>query len=310
MHPAGDCSENRELNMIRLLTEQDHDLVRSYLDKDLLHNIYLIHGLQTYGLASEHVTFWGAFTHGQLEGVLFADNDYEKRFGSLAGDNAKVLACLGRFALKAGIKTLAGKKAYIQAAIQRLPSQFRMIGIEHLDFLEVHPEQLVGHYDYPVRVAEKDDVPLLVELYQDCELGDMESAEEVEREIRRAMAKGAAYFVHEVEGRAVSGARIFPQTDRAGIVDGATTLPDFRGRGLYPCVYTACSEYLFQRGKARLGLVNETNTNMHKVIRKCGGSFTDKWSIVVFTRKPPLRRRILPVRLRRWGLNIRDRVLH
>lgn len=280
------------------------------MERDPLRNIYLIHGLQTHGLASEHVTFWGAFNAGQLEGALFADNDYEHRFGSLAGDSPKVLACLGKYALKSGIRVLAGKRAYIQPAIQSLPSRFRLIGIEHLDLLQVHPEQLLGHYDYPVRVAGKDDIRLLVELYKHCELGGMKSAEEVEHEIRRAMTKGGVYFVHEMEGRAVSAARIFPQTDLAGIVDGATTLPEFRGRGIYPSVYTACSEYLFQRGKARLGLVNEANINMHKVICKCGGSFTDKWLIVAFTRKPPLRRRILPVRLRRWGLNIRDWVLH
>jgi predicted GNAT family acetyltransferase len=296
------------LDVIRLLTQEDREPVQSYLEKDLLHNIYLIHGLQTYGLASEHGTFWGAFSRGQLEGVLFADNDYEKRFGSLAGDNAKVLVDLGRFALKAGIRTFAGKRAYIQAAIQRLPSRYRMIGIEHLDFLQVHPGQLVGHYDYPVRVAGTDDIPLLVELYKHYELGGEKSPKEVEHEIRRAMAKGGVYFVLEIEGRVVSGARIFPQTDRAGIVDGATTLPEFRGRGLYPCVYTACSEYLFQRGRVRLGLINEANTNMHKVMRRCGGSFTDKWLIAIFVRKPPLRRRILPVRFRRWALSIRDRI--
>ena len=294
--------------MIRLLTEQDYDLVRSYLDRDPLHNIYLIHGLQTYGLASEHVTFWGAFTDGQLEGVLFADNDYERRFGSLTGDNAKVLACLGRFALEAGIKTLAGKEPYIQPAIQRLPSQFRVVQVEHLGFLQVDPEQLIEYHDHQVRVVGKDEVPLLVELYQHYELGGLDSIEQVEHEIRRAMAKGAVYFVHEAAGRPVSGARIFPQTDRAGMVDGATTLPEFRGRGLYRCVYTACSEYLFQRGKVRLGLINEANTNMHKVIRRCGGSFTDRWLIVIFARKPPLRRRIIPRRLRRWALSIRERV--
>lgn len=295
--------------MIRLLAQRDHGMVQSYLQRDPLNNIYLIHGLQTHGLVSQHVTFWGAFGDDQLEGVLFADSDYEHRFGSLTGDNPRVLARLGKFAPKSEIRTLAGKSSYIQPAIQNLPSQFLIRQIEHLDLVQVHPEQFLGRYDYPVRVAGEEDISLLIELYKNYELGGRKSVAEVEREIRRAMAKGGVYFLLEVEGRAVSGARIFPQTDRAGMVDGATTLPEFRGRGMYPCVYTACSEYLFQRGKIRLGLVNEANVNMHKIMGKCGGAFTDKWLIAGFTRRPPLRRRVLPVWLRGWAVSIRGKVL-
>ena len=90
--------------MIRSLTRQDHHLVQSYLDQDPLHNIYLIHGLQVYGFESEYVRFWGAFNDGRLEGVLFANNGCMHRFGSLAGENPQVLARLGKFALKIGIK--------------------------------------------------------------------------------------------------------------------------------------------------------------------------------------------------------------
>ena len=55
--------------MIRLLTQQDYDIVQSYLDKDPLNNVYLIHGLQTYGLESKRVTFWGALAMALTAGV-------------------------------------------------------------------------------------------------------------------------------------------------------------------------------------------------------------------------------------------------
>ena len=150
---------------------------------------------------------------------------------------------------------------------------------------------------------------MLVELYKDYELGGRKTIEETEREIRRAMDKGAVYFVCEIDGQAVSGARIFPQSDTTGMLDGGTTLPDFRGRGIYPCVRTACCEYLFKQGRTVVTLVNEANVPMQRIVDKHGGRFVDQWLIVVFRKKAPLRRRVLPARLRRWGLGIRDRWL-
>lgn len=294
--------------MIRLLTPQDHDPVQSYLEEDPFHNIYLIHGLQTHGLESKHVTFWGAFNADQLEGVLFADSDYEPRFGSLTGDDPRVLARLGKPALKSGVRTLAGKSTYIRPVTENLPYEFQLTYVERLDFYSVGPGKLLGRYDYPVRVATKDDIPLLVELYKNFELGGKRTAEEIEHEIRRAMDKGGTYFFLELEGRAVSGARVFPQTDRAGMIDGATTLPEFRRRGMYSCVRTACLEYLFKSGKTGLGVVNEADTTVHKIVRKYGGSFTDQWLIVMFRKKPPLRRRVLPSRLRCWASRVKESV--
>lgn len=295
--------------MIRLLTQEDDQLVRSYLEKDPLHNIYLIHGLQTHGLASEHVSFWGAFGDDRLEGVLFADNDCEPRFGSLVGESRRVLTSLGKLALRSGVSTLAGKSTYMQPLTENVPPRFVMTYTEHLYFFIVRPGELVPRYDYSVQAVTNADTPLLVELYKDCELGGRMPIEETEREIRRAIDKGGVYFVCEVEGRVVSGARIFPQTDRVGMIDGATTLPEFRGRRIYPCVRTACYEHLFKHGKIGVGLVNVTNAPMHKVIEKYGGHLADQWLIAVFRKKPPLRQRVLPKRLRRWGLQIRDRIL-
>jgi RimJ/RimL family protein N-acetyltransferase len=287
--------------MIRPLSPQDHDAVRSYLDQDSFHNIYLVHGLQAHGLGSKHVTFWGAFSDGQLEGVLFSDNDYEPRFGSLVGDKPRALARLGRLALRSGVRTLAGKRDYVQPVTDDLPSQFLLTYVERLHFFSIHPGNMVGRYDYPVQVATQDDIPVLVEFYKDYELGGLTTAEEIEHEIRRAMDKGGSYFFLELEGQAVSGARVFPQTDQAGMIDGVRTLPEHRGRGLSPCVQTACYEYLFERGKVGLGLVNEANATMQKIVRRCGGDFTDQWLIVMFKKKAPLRRRVLPASLRRWA---------
>lgn len=287
--------------MIRLLAQQDSDLLRSYLDKDPLHNIYMIHGLQTHGLESERVTFWGAFAGDRLEGVLFAYNSGRSRYGCLASDNSRVLSQLGKHAQKSGIRRLLGNSTYVQPAISGLYS--RALGeVRYVSFYQVGPDQLARYYDCPVRVAVEDDIPLLTELYRGYELRDPNRSEkEVEDEIRRVMDESGRYFLVELEGRAVSAASVAPETDRAGMIDSARTLPGFRGRGIYLSVRTACFEYLFEQGKIGLGFFQETNASMIRVLNKHGGTVTARWSIVHLRKKPPLRRRILPSRLRRWG---------
>jgi hypothetical protein len=152
--------------MFRLLTQQDYDIVRSYLDRDPLNNVYLIHGLQTHGLESKHVTFWGAFDHDRLAGVLSVNNDKRPREGYLAGENPEVLARLGELALKANVNRLFGKSNCIQPAVAAVENLRPRVEIRRTygHLYEVHPGQAVCHYDYPVRAATRDDIPLLVEL--------------------------------------------------------------------------------------------------------------------------------------------------
>jgi hypothetical protein len=292
--------------VIRLLTKNDYEFVRSYLNQDPLQNIYLIHGLQTYGLESDLVTFWGAFDDDRLGGVLFADNEDPLCCGFLAGDDPEVLARLGKFALKSGIRRLIGKNTYIQPVIDGLPPRVPIV-VLHRDFYQTHPEQLVPCYLYPVRPATEDDVPLLVELYRKCEFYTSRTEQEIEHNIRKVMGESGVYFLVEWEGRVVSAANVASEIDEAGLIGSATTLPEFRGRGIYYCVRTACLEYLFSRGKIGLSLVEVNNASVKRVISKTGGSCTAQWLIVKLTPPPPLRRRILPPWLRRWGLQMLGR---
>ena len=294
--------------MIRLLTSQDTNITRAYLDRDPLNNVYLVHGLQTHGLESRWARFWGAFVGGHLEGVLLVDNDSRPRAGYLTGDNPDVLARLGKRALKAGARRLLGKSTNVQPAASAVEDSYRRVEIQRTDghLWEVHPGQAVCYYDYPVRSATRDDIPLLVALDKNFEFaGSRRTDKEVERDIRRAIDESACFLI-ELEGRAVSAARIDPETDRAGVIESARTLPEFRGRGMYPCVRTACVEYLSRQGKVALGVLRDTNVAMHKIVDKCGGSLTDPWLAIHFTLPPPLRRRVVPLCIRRWGLGIRD----
>jgi hypothetical protein len=295
--------------MIRLLTRQHDDVVQSYLNRDPLQNIYMIHSLQTHGLESGLVTFWGAFDDDQLIGVLCVDNGSQRRFGCLAADNPGTSARLGQLAVEAKVRSLLGKDTYIQPAVEDLSLRIR-IGVGYFSFYQVRPEQLVRFYDHPVRAATEEDIPLLVQLYRDWEFQRRNRGEEkIEREIRRVMDESGHYFLIEIEGQAASAARVFPEIDQAGLIDAARTLPAFRGCGMYPCVRTTCFEYLFEQGKIGLGFFEETSTSMTRVVSKQGGTVVARWLNVDLKEKPPLGQRILPSRLRRWGSSVRDWVL-
>jgi hypothetical protein len=294
--------------LISLLTRPDRHMALSYLKRDPLHNIYLIHGLETYGLACDNMTFWGAFSDQQLEGALYIEES-KARTAYLAGDDPTVLSRLGQLAYQAGAGTLFGKKAYVQPALAHLGARVR-VTTRRLHFYRADPGRLVRHYDYPVRMATDKDIPALVELYREYEFaGKKRPDDEIEHAIVEAMTLSGVYFVLEREGRIVTAARVFPQTDQAGMVGAARTLPEFRGRGMYLSIRTACFEHLFDQDKIGLGLFVDTNSSMQRVLDKQGGLILSEWLIARLRAVPPLRRRVLPLDLRHWILGIRDCIL-
>lgn len=302
---------------VRLLTQHDYDMVQSYLDKNPLHNIYPIYGLQIYGLKSEKVRFWGAFDKGQLEAILFIDLLYARhtakpRYGYLTGENPDVLAQLGKIALKAKVKDLMGKEIHIRPIVQELSSRANTnTRVSHLNFSVIYPEKSPRSYDYPVRAATLEDIPLLTKLYQDSGFkfsSNDETEAEVILEMQRTIDE-AAWFLLELEGRAIAASRIAIKTDQAGLIAGGFTLPEFRGRGMYTSIRTAVAEYLESKNIVGVDFVLVDNDPMNKFARKSGDVFIDRWSVVHLGKKPPLRRRILPVGLRRWGMSVRDKIL-
>jgi hypothetical protein len=150
----------------------------------------------------------------------------------------------------------------------------------------------------------------MVELYRGYEFSrGNRTDQEIRDEIAQTMNQSGTYFCHESGGRIVSAARVFPETVQAGMIGAARTLPEFRGQGIYLSVRTACFEHLFERKKTGLGMFLDTNTSMHRVIEKQGGTILDEWLIVDLRTLPPLRRRVIPAPVRRWGSSLKHRIL-
>jgi predicted GNAT family acetyltransferase len=176
----------------------------------------------------------------------------------------------------------------------------------------VLPGSFDSYHDYSVKIATKSETELLVELYKQFEYRKKKrSADEAKREIENVMKESGIFFMAVVDGRAVSAAKIATETDKAGIIGSARTLPEYRGRGIYLSVRTACFEYLFDKGKIGVGFFEDKNVNIHKILKKQGGFISNKWLIINFGRKQrTARRRFISLFLRQRSLNIFDRVLN
>jgi predicted GNAT family acetyltransferase len=320
--------------MIRRLTNQEIHTARAYLGREPLYNIYLIHALQVDGLESEHTTFWGAWADRpgdepqEMQGMLAVDSHSRPSVGYMAGDSHEVLVDLGTHALQSKARVLTGRKAYVEPCatyVQETPSQVTdrqaqfnrartyryQTHTRRFFFYRADPDGLTRHFRHPVRVAVESDIPSMIELYRGYEFSrGNRTDQEIGDEIARAMAQSGTYFCHEQEGRIISAARVFPETAQAGMIGAARTLPEFRGQGIYLSVRTACFEHLFEQGKTGLGMFLDTNTSMHRVIEKQGGTILDEWLIVTLKTQPPLRRRVIPSPIRRWGTGLKHRVMH
>lgn len=284
------------------------DCLQSFLDKDHLSNCYPIHALQTHGMNSERVTFWGSCKSGRLQAVAFAKKSAMTPFGCVFGYNHNFLAKLGKLLHEQGIPILLGKSDYMVPSIKYLKPWIKEI--VHYDFYQVSPEDFTGCHDYPVRKAATSDIPMLVEHYQNSDWINYRGQDPaiIEREIRNTMEFESGYFFIERDGKALSVVRIVAETDRAGILDEASTLEEYKGKGMYLNVRTACCMYLFQKGKIGVGYIRDTNTSMRRVCSKTGGNFTSRWQAIHMKRKPRLRERILPFRVRHYIRTIQQRL--
>jgi RimJ/RimL family protein N-acetyltransferase len=228
---------------------------------------------------------------------------------------------LATLAVDLGVRTLVGRQATVQQALSALNRQW-LARTRRLLFYVADPEHLARSHEYPVRLATERDILSMVELYRGYEFspGDRTDAD-IRHEIQKVMDESGTYFVVEspgedrVQPRIISSARIYPETDRAGMIGAARTLPEFRGRGVYLSVRTACFEHLFRQEKTGLGMFVDSNTSMQRVIEKQGGTILSEWLIAdlqpwknrLSQSLVRIRRRLIPERLRQWALELGHR---
>jgi len=299
--------------MIRTLKQNDYEIIRSYIDQDKLLNIHLDYWFQTFGLDNKDANFVGAIDGSRLDGVLLIANTYKGKIGYLGYPTSNknyVLLELLKFGQTKGVTRFIGEKSNFEPALEDWRVKYRP-RINTVNLIKLFPVKNKSNSDHNVRIVTQSEIPLLVELYKQYEYRKKNrSAEDAKQEIQNVMNESGVYFMIEVEGRAVSAIKIGNETDTAGIIGGARTLPEYRGYGMYLSLQTACLEYLSKKGKIGVGFVENKNRNMHKIQEKHGGSILNTWLIIDFGRnRQPARRRFIPLYLRRWTLNIKDRVL-
>jgi predicted GNAT family acetyltransferase len=302
----------------RLIKPQDSEAVQTFLSQDPILNLYLIHGYATRASrAPTDTEFWGAWYEGQLIAMLYVDHEGIPKTGYLAGSSSdlcvtqQVIAHLSTLAVnKLHVGSLTGPKSYVEPAFAKLGKRARVTNI-HL--YRADPARIVRHNDYPVRPATRADLPQLIKLYREYEFRRRgRSDTEIAREIEHAMSLSGTYFVLEWPGdspgrepQLICVACIYPETDQVGVIGAARTLPEYRGRGIYPSVRTAAFEHLFSQGKIGIGFIVDSNTSMHRVLEKQGGTILGDWWTVHIRPKLSLKRRVRR-RVRKW----RQLVLH
>jgi hypothetical protein len=305
-----------------VLGPQDRQAVQAFLEQDPLSNLYLIHGLRLEAEQSSAApTFWGAWQQGQLIAVLYVDRESRPPIGHLAACQSsalgerEALAYLGALAVdRAGARVLNGPKTDIEPALARLAGRTR---VKRAHFYQVTAldgngstdgvpgAPLARYSEYPVYTATCDDIPGLVELYRGYEFRRQNRTDdEIRTEIEWTMAHSGTYFcVRDPDaqpGQIVSAACIYPETDRAGMIGAARTLPAYRGRRIYLSVRTTAFEHVVGQGKTGLGVFLDTNTSMHRVLERQGGTVLGEWWITHVQPKYSLVERIRRSRL--WKL--------
>ena len=282
----------------------------------------------------------GASDERHLAGMLLIEPSHRDRRGRVHRQGGSVgylayvherisppeaLACLGTIAARSGVRTLIGHRATVEPALAGLEDKWR-IQTRLLHFYQADPERLVRSYAHPVRRATEDDIPDMVGLYRGYEFSRRDATDnDIRREIEQAMHQSGVYFCVEAPDdqdgansagsthRIISAARVYPETDDAGLIGAARTLPEYRGQGIYLAVRTACFEHLFAQGKTGLGMFLDSNTSMHRVIKKQGGTILAEWLIADLQLEPPttlarLRRRLIPAQVRQWATRLYNRL--
>lgn len=265
-------------------------MVQEFLGREPVHNVYLIHGYATRTSRTPTETeFWGAWHEGQLIAMLYVDHGGTPKTGYLTGNSGdaratkQALAHLGILAVKKShVGSLTGLKPHIEPSVAKLGDRAL---VTSLHLYKVDPARFLHYSDYPVRLATREDLPQLTELYHGYEYRRQgRSDAEIIHEIEHTMSLSGTYFVLDWPGdspgeetQIVCAACIYPETDQVGIIGAARTLPEYRGRGMYPTVRTAAFEHLFRQGKTGIGLIVDTNTSMHHVLEKQGGTILGDW---------------------------------
>lgn len=274
--------------------------VEQILLSDPVHHIHQIYELERFGLGEDRQNFWGIRTNNDIQGILFSDGFHMGGTGFVTSRTKEECAALVQFGFSKGLNAIIGSEDTIAPILNTTATRGK--AVKRWRVYQCHSEHLIPRYDYPVRQASIKDVDALTALYSRYEYRAHDDVEKIKEEILGNFKSGNNYFVVADQDRIIAGAMLYMETSYAAVIGAARVLPEYRGKGVYYSLRTACFEYLFGKKKYAVGFFVEDNTAMANVVRKNGGKDAGHWLVLRFsTEKTGLRHyaRRLVSRIRR-----------
>jgi predicted GNAT family acetyltransferase len=286
------------------ITPADLNGLQMLLEKDRLHNIHQLFDIERNGLAEDQNKFWGIFEGDQLHSVFYSEHFYPGGYGLLASEQPDNALPLLDFAFRNDLNSVIWSTPCPQRIVDLYQS--KLATVHRWRFYKCGPNHLNPSYQYPCRRATPDDIDELAELYADYEFGAHGgSTDKLRSHIKQNIKNGGTYFCIELDSKIVISAMVYCETSYGGIIGSARTLPEYRRRGLYKSLRTACFEYLFEKNKIGVAFFVESNFKIQKLIEKQGGEFLEDW--IVFKNRSEKPRSINSIyeKLRKVGNRIK-----
>ncbi|MGQ9630349.1 MAG: GNAT family N-acetyltransferase [bacterium] len=258
--------------MIRELIRNDMKRALVFLDRDHIHNLFLVDNIRRLG-ADPRVQFFGYFDgRGEIEGISM----FYLANLSLYATSVEAVKSFVDLACKKGAKVLVGRRESVDAFL-RFCNPHNILSERMEVFCELNRENFRDIGVMPTRRATPQDLKDLVKHYL------RSSANRNPRILREELAeriKSYDVFIG-LRGRSiVSSAYTIAESPLAAYIGGVFTLPEYRGNGYgASCVGRLCSEIL-RRGKRPALFYYEDNLPAAKLYRKLGFVETARWKIV------------------------------
>lgn len=263
---------------ITLLAPGDHSALKRFLYSDPAHHIHQIYEFERYGLSKERQTFRGIIKDHTIEGVLFSDGFGQDGTGFITGRSHEICNALIAYGFSNGLRTLIGPENCIKPALTTRLTEGKTVRRWRVH--QCQPKDLIPRRDFPVRQATLNDVDQMAKLYLDYEYRAHNDIKSIREEILDNFKANNTYFVVEQANTIVASAMLYLETSYAAMIGAARVLPEYRGKGIYYSLRTACFESLFSKSKYAVGFYVEDNRVMEKIIQKNGGAHIGYWMVL------------------------------
>ncbi|RKD34258.1 GNAT family N-acetyltransferase [Thermohalobacter berrensis] len=255
--------------MIRLLNDNDYNLLMDYVKREKEINLFIIGDVENYGFNQDFQKVWGDFDdNGKLKGVLLK---YRDSFVVYSRDDYD-LEGFYNIMIKEDFKMLSGEKAIIER-FEKLHNfskkrETYFSKLDSMDKLE-NKNQLFSKVE---RINEEDaeDIANLYDLID--EFTTEVSVENLKKEIKEGFKRG--YCIKD-KGKIISVAQTTAENSSSAMIVGVCTHPDYRKKGYASaCMNKLCRE-LLSEGKT-LCLFYD-NPNAGKIYKRLGFEDIGKW---------------------------------